>query len=212
MLSGRRGDARELGQNYGLFAGAFLGLLVVLAILGQYGLADPFIAFLVVALALVSFAVIGILSRTLSEADFHLAGRAVPHVFNGLATTAAFVSGTGFIGFAGAFFTAFFTGAFFTGAFFAGDFFTGPFLAAFLTGAFLAGAFFTAFFGAAFLAGAFLPAGLAAGFAAFLAGAFLAGALPAAFLAGAGLAAGFFAGALLEDDAFFTGFLGGASA
>jgi cation/acetate symporter len=106
MLSGRRGDARELGQNYGLFAGAFLGLLVVLAILGQYGLADPFIAFLVVALALVSFAVIGILSRTLSEADFHLAGRAVPHVFNGLATTAAFVSGTGFIGFAGAFFTA----------------------------------------------------------------------------------------------------------
>src|ERR1700682_5857090 len=106
MLSGRRGDARELGQNYGLFAGAFLGLLVVLAILGQYGLADPFIAFLVVALALVSFAVIGILSRTLSEADFHLAGRAVPHVFNGLATTAAFVSGTGFIGFPGAFFTA----------------------------------------------------------------------------------------------------------
>src|SRR5262249_9077912 len=31
---------------------------------------------------------------------------AVPHVFNGLATTTAFVSGTGFIGLAGAFFNA----------------------------------------------------------------------------------------------------------
>src|SRR5215471_16639675 len=71
---------------------------------GQHGLPDPFIAFLVVALTLVSFAVIGVLARTLSESDFYLAGRAVPHVFNGLATTAAFVSATGFIGYAGAFF------------------------------------------------------------------------------------------------------------
>ena len=85
MLSGRRGDARELGQTYGLFAGALVGFLVVLAILGQYGLADPFIAFLVVAVTLVSFAVIGVLGRTLSEADFYVAGRAVPPVFNGLA-------------------------------------------------------------------------------------------------------------------------------
>ena len=104
MLSGRRGDARELGQTYGLFAGALVGFLVVLAVLGQYGLADPFIAFLVVAVTLVSFAVIGVLGRTLSETDFYVAGRAVPPVFNGLAMTAAFVSVTGFIGLAGAFF------------------------------------------------------------------------------------------------------------
>jgi cation/acetate symporter len=104
MLSGRRGDARELGQSYGLFAGAFVGLLVVFAMLGQYGLPDPFIAVLVVALTLLSFGVIGVLGRTLSETHFYLAGRAVPHVFNGLATTTAFVSGTGFIGLAGAFF------------------------------------------------------------------------------------------------------------
>src|SRR6516225_10904810 len=105
MLSGRRGDARELGQTYGLFAGAFVGLLIVFAMLGQYGLPDPFIAVLVVALTLLSFAVIGVLGRTLSEPHFYLAGRAVPHVFNGLATTTAFVSGTGFVGLAGAFFT-----------------------------------------------------------------------------------------------------------
>src|SRR5262249_18010912 len=105
MLTGRRDDARELGQTFGLLAGGFVGLLVILAILGQYGLPDPFISFLVVALTLISFAVIGVLARTLSEADFYVAGRAVPDVFNGLATTAAFVSGTGFIGYAGAFFT-----------------------------------------------------------------------------------------------------------
>ena len=105
MLTGRRGDARELGQTYGLFAGAFVGLLIVFAMLGQYGLPDPFIAVLVVALTLLSFAVIGVLARTLSEPHFYLAGRAVPHVFNGLATTTAFVSGTGFVGLAGAFFT-----------------------------------------------------------------------------------------------------------
>lgn len=94
----------ETGKAFALFAVAFGFFAVVLAILGQYGLPEPAIAFLVVALSLTAFAVIGLLARTMSETGFFLAGRSVSGTFNGMATAAAFLSASATIGLVGLFF------------------------------------------------------------------------------------------------------------
>ncbi len=105
MASGRAGY-REVGKVYSLLAVAFALFVIVVAMLAQFGLPDPLTAVLVVSITIAGYAVIGIVARTLSLADFFVAGRAVPAGFNGMATGAAFVTAAGFIGLAGAFFAS----------------------------------------------------------------------------------------------------------
>lgn len=95
---------RALGKAYGLFAAAFAFLVVVVALAAQLGLNQTVIAFLVIAFTLVTSAVIGVVSRTLSLAEFYVAGRGISAGFNGMATAAAFLSGGGLAAIVGAFF------------------------------------------------------------------------------------------------------------
>ncbi|MBZ0228641.1 MAG: cation acetate symporter, partial [Bauldia sp.] len=95
---------RALGKAYGLFAGALAFLVVVVAVAAQLGLDEAVIAFLVIAFTLVTYAVIGVVTRTLSLTDFYVAGRGVSEGFNGMATAAAFLSGGGLAAIAGAYF------------------------------------------------------------------------------------------------------------
>lgn len=105
MARGRAGY-REVGKVYSLLAVAFAVFVIVVAMLAQFGLPDPLTAVLVVSITIAGYAVIGIVARTLSIADFFVAGRAIPAGFNGMATGAAFITAAGFIGIAGAFFTS----------------------------------------------------------------------------------------------------------
>ena len=105
MVSGGA-EARVLSKSYWLLAIAFAVLIVVLAMLGQFGLPDKAVGVIVIAVSVVTYCALGLVARTMRLADFFAAGRVVPPGFNGLATAAAFLSGSAFLGLAGAFFAA----------------------------------------------------------------------------------------------------------
>ena len=94
--------ARRIGRVYGLLAAAFVLFLVVITLLAQFGLPDRVVAVFVVMITVVTYAGIGLITRTLSLAGFYLADRGVPAGFNGMATAAAALA-LPFVGLAGAF-------------------------------------------------------------------------------------------------------------
>ncbi|MCB1501035.1 MAG: VC_2705 family sodium/solute symporter [Bauldia sp.] len=96
-------EVRRLGKAYGLLAAAFVLFVLVIAMLGQFGLPDTVTAVLVVMVTVVTYAIMGVVARTLSISGFFLSDRAVPAGFNGLATAAA-VLALPFAGLAGAYF------------------------------------------------------------------------------------------------------------
>jgi cation/acetate symporter len=93
--------ARRLGLRYGAFLTVFFVLMALLAFADRAGLSRGWIggSFLVVTVAL--YAGIGFLCRTSNEADYFVAGRRVPALYNGLATAADWMSAASFIGTAG---------------------------------------------------------------------------------------------------------------
>jgi cation/acetate symporter len=94
--------ARQIGRVYGLLAAAFVLFLVVITMLAQFGLPDRVVAVFVVMITVVTYAGIGLITRTLSLAGFYLADRGVPAGFNGMATATAMLA-LPFVGLAGAF-------------------------------------------------------------------------------------------------------------
>jgi cation/acetate symporter len=95
-------EARRLGKLYGLLATAFVLFVVVVAMLSQFGLPEPVTTFLVVLVTVVTYAVMGLVTRTLSLQGFFLADRFVPAGLNGMAAAAAILAFP-FVGLAGAF-------------------------------------------------------------------------------------------------------------
>jgi cation/acetate symporter len=93
--------ARRLGLRYGIFLAVFFSLIALMAMADRAGLSRGWIggSFLVVTVAL--YAGIGFLCRTSNEADYFVAGRRVPALYNGLATAADWMSAASFIGTAG---------------------------------------------------------------------------------------------------------------
>jgi cation/acetate symporter len=91
----------NLGKIYGIYTGGFLGFVVLLAILEQFGLPNQIIGYLFVFFTLAVYAGIGVLSRTMQVSEYYVAGRRVPAVYNGMATAADWMSGASFVGMAG---------------------------------------------------------------------------------------------------------------
>jgi cation/acetate symporter len=93
--------ARRLGLRYSWFVLVFFALIALMAVADRAGLSRGWIggSFLVVTVAL--YAGIGFLCRTSNEADYFVAGRRVPALYNGLATAADWMSAASFIGTAG---------------------------------------------------------------------------------------------------------------
>src|SRR5215203_2405616 len=91
----------QLKKYYTWYTGGFIAFLIVLAIAEQLGLSRQYIgyAFLVATIGL--YAGIGIMSRTGEVAEYYVAGRRVPALFNGMATGADWMSAASFIGMAG---------------------------------------------------------------------------------------------------------------
>jgi cation/acetate symporter len=92
---------RFLKKSYGMYVGGFLAFIVLLAIAEQFGLPRRWIGYIFLFATIALYAGIGIMSRTVDVAEYYVAGRRVPAIFNGMATGADWMSAASFIGMAG---------------------------------------------------------------------------------------------------------------
>ena len=90
-----------LNKVYKYYTGGFVSFVIVLAVLEQMGLPRRWIGFLFLLATIGLYAGIGIMSRTTDAAEYYVAGRRVPAVYNGMATGADWMSAASFIGMAG---------------------------------------------------------------------------------------------------------------
>ena len=91
----------QLNKVYGWYTGGFLAFIIVLAVLEQMGLPRNWIGFIFLIATVALYAGIGIMSRTTDAAEYYVAGRRVPAIYNGMATGADWMSAASFIGMAG---------------------------------------------------------------------------------------------------------------
>ena len=91
----------QLKRVYGFYTGGFAAFVIILAILEQMGLSRAMIGYVFLAATVLLYAGIGVMSRTNDAAEYYVAGRRVPAVFNGMATGADWMSAASFIGMAG---------------------------------------------------------------------------------------------------------------
>ena len=90
-----------LNKVYTWYTGGFLIFVVALAVLEQMGLSRQWIGLVFLLATIGLYAGIGIMSRTTDAAEYYVAGRRVPAVYNGMATGADWMSAASFIGMAG---------------------------------------------------------------------------------------------------------------
>ena len=91
----------QLKRVYSWYTGGFLVFVVALAIFEALGMPRAFIGYIFLAATVLLYAGIGIMSRTNDAAEYYVAGRRVPALFNGMATGADWMSAASFIGMAG---------------------------------------------------------------------------------------------------------------
>jgi cation/acetate symporter len=92
---------KGLNKVYGWYTGGFLVFVIALAIAEQMGLSRGAIGIVFLLATVALYAGIGIMSRTNDAAEYYVAGRRVPAVYNGMATGADWMSAASFIGMAG---------------------------------------------------------------------------------------------------------------
>ena len=92
---------KGLNKVYGWYTGGFLAFVLVLAVAEQMGLSRGAIGIVFLLATVALYAGIGIMSRTNDAAEYYVAGRRVPAVYNGMATGADWMSAASFIGMAG---------------------------------------------------------------------------------------------------------------
>jgi cation/acetate symporter len=92
---------QQLNKVYGWYTGGFLAFILVLAVLEQMGLPRNWIGLIFLLATVALYAGIGIMSRTTDAAEYYVAGRRVPAIYNGMATGADWMSAASFIGMAG---------------------------------------------------------------------------------------------------------------
>ena len=101
-IAGRDGSfARVLHKRYGLFAIGVVLFVFALAGGEQSGWPRSWISGSFLIATVLVYAVIGLACRTTVEAEYYVAGRRVPAMYNGMATAADWMSAASFIGTAG---------------------------------------------------------------------------------------------------------------
>ena len=115
-MAGDSGFSAQLRRYYTWYTGLFLGFVLLLAVGEQMGLSSRLIGYVFLFATVAIYAGIGVMSRTADVAEYYVAGRRVPAMFNGMATAADWMSAASFIGLAGTLYYAGFEGlAFVTG-------------------------------------------------------------------------------------------------
>ena len=97
----QRAFTQQLKKYYTFYTGGFIAFVIVLAIAEQLGMPNRWIGYLFLLSTILLYAVIGVMSRTADIAEYYVAGRRVPALFNGMATGADWMSAASFIGMAG---------------------------------------------------------------------------------------------------------------
>src|SRR5881628_3376885 len=93
--------SRTLHQRYGLFTLGVVVFIALAALLERLGWPRVWVGSLFLFATLAVYACIGLLSRTVDEVEYYVAGRSVPAMYNGMATAADWMSAASFIGTAG---------------------------------------------------------------------------------------------------------------
>ncbi|KPF56265.1 sodium:solute symporter [beta proteobacterium AAP51] len=99
-LAARR-FTRVLLLRYALFMLGFFALMALMAAAEKAGAPRSWLGASFLVLTVAAYAGIGFICRTSSEAEYFVAGRRVPALFNGLATAADWMSAASFLGTAG---------------------------------------------------------------------------------------------------------------
>ncbi len=99
-----------LNRVYRWYAGGFIAIVLVLALLEQQGLSRQGIGLIFLLATIGLYAGIGIMSRTTDASEYYVAGRRVPAVYNGMATGADWMSAASFISLAGTLYLTGFNG------------------------------------------------------------------------------------------------------
>ncbi len=99
--SSNKAFKQQLNKVYAWYIGGFLTFVILLAIAEQMGLTRQYIGYVFLAATVFLYAGIGFMSRTNDAAEYYVAGRRVPAIYNGMATGADWMSAASFIGMAG---------------------------------------------------------------------------------------------------------------
>ncbi|WP_088280276.1 VC_2705 family sodium/solute symporter [Ideonella sp. A 288] len=100
----------RLNRRYALFAVAVVLFVIALALLERSGWPRSWISASFLIATVLVYAGIGLASRTTIEAEYYVAGRRVPAMYNGMATAADWMSAASFIGTAGVIYLQGFSG------------------------------------------------------------------------------------------------------
>jgi cation/acetate symporter len=100
----------QLRKYYSWYTLGFAAFVIGLAIAEQLGLPRIWIGYTFLFATIALYAGIGIMSRTADVAEYYVAGRRVPAVFNGMATGSDWMSAASFIGMAGTLYLSGFDG------------------------------------------------------------------------------------------------------
>jgi cation/acetate symporter len=92
---------RRLDRIYLRYTLGFIAFVGLLAVLEQTGLPRRWIGVVFLLATVGLYAAIGIVARTTDAAEYYVAGRRVPAMYNGMATAADWMSAASFIGLAG---------------------------------------------------------------------------------------------------------------
>jgi len=109
-VGSNRAFFNQLKKYYAFYTLGFLAFLIVLAVAEQMGLSRKWIGYCFLFATIALYAGIGIMSRTVDAAEYYVAGRRVPALFNGMATGADWMSAASFIGMAGTLYLSGFDG------------------------------------------------------------------------------------------------------
>ncbi|MEO8123552.1 MAG: VC_2705 family sodium/solute symporter [Burkholderiales bacterium] len=97
----QKGFKQQLNKVYTWYTGGFVAFVAIVAVLEQLGVPKDWLGMIFLIATVSLYAGIGIMSRTTDAAEFYVAGRRVPAVYNGMATGADWMSAASFIGMAG---------------------------------------------------------------------------------------------------------------
>jgi len=91
----------NLKKYYTFYTGGFITFVIIVGILEQLGVPTKVLGYIFLFATILLYAGIGFMSKTAEVAEYYVAGRRVPALFNGMATGADWMSAASFIGMAG---------------------------------------------------------------------------------------------------------------
>ena len=101
---------QRLHRKFATYVACLLLFLLALALAEQWGLKKTWVGAIFLFATVGLYAVIGIYGRTSDAAEYYVAGRSIPAVYNGMATAADWMSAASFISMAGGLYLQGFSG------------------------------------------------------------------------------------------------------